>query len=136
MRAAMVGVLSAVITFIMVALPADVAVADCRDRISLSPTPDGEQYAATGRAALQSTDSPARQSFRVEVGADVPDGTLLYIFANGRPAGLVNITQGVGVLDLSNANGGPFPIEVDPVCSLGPVWVTDAGGTTLLEGSF
>jgi len=25
---------------------------------------------------------------------------------------------------------------VDPVCSLGPIWVTDAGGTTLLEGSF
>ena len=77
-----------------------------------------------------------RQSFRVEVGVDVPDGTLLYVFANGQPAGLVSITQGVGALDLSNANGGPFPIEVDPVCSLGPVWVTDAGGTTLLEGSF
>ncbi len=134
MRAVTVSVLSVV--FFLVALPPDVAVADCRDRINLSPTPDGEQLAATGRAALQSIDSPARQSFRVEVGVDVPDGTLLYVFANGQPAGLVSITQGVGALDLSNANGGPFPIEVDPVCSLGPVWVTDAGGTTLLEGSF
>jgi len=135
MRTVTISVVSAVIS-LLVALPPDVAVADCRDRITLSPTPDGEQYAAAGRAALQSIDSPARQSFRVEVGADVPDGTLLYVFANGQPAGLVSITQGVGVLDLSNANGGPFPIEVDPVCSLGPVWVTDAGGTTLLEGSF
>jgi len=135
MRAVVVGVLSAVILF-MIALPLDVAVADCRDRISLSPTPNGEEFAATGRAAIQSLDSPARQNFRVEVGVDVPDGTLLYVFANGQPAGLVSIAQGVGTLDLSNANGGPFPIEVDPVCSLGPIWVTDAGGTTLLEGSF
>jgi len=134
MRAVLIIVLS--VTFVMVALPLDVAVADCRDRISLSPTPDGEQLAATGRAALQAVDSPPRQSFRVEVGVDVPDGTLLYVFANGQPAGLVSITQGVGALDLSNAKGGPFPIEVDPVCSLGPIWVTDAGGTTLLEGSF
>jgi len=135
MRAVTVSVVSAIIS-LLVALPPDVAVADCRDRIILSPTPDGEQYAATGRAALQSIDSPTRQSFRVEVGADVPDGTLLYIFANGQPAGLVSIAEGVGTLDLSNANGGPFPIGVDPVCSLGPVWVTDAAGTTLLEGSF
>ncbi len=134
MRAVLIILLS--VTFLMVALPPDVAVADCRDRISLSPTPDGEEFAATGRAAIQSMESPARQAFRVEVSVDVPDGTLLYVFANGQPAGLVSIAQGVGTLDLSNANGGPFPIEVDPVCSLGPVWVTDAGGTTLLEGSF
>jgi len=135
MRAVTMSLLLAV-SLVVLALPRDVAAADCRDRNSLAPTPDGEQLAATGRAALQSIDSTARQSFRVEVGVDVPDGTLLYVFANGQPAGLVSITQGVGALDLSNANGGPFPIEVDPVCSLGPVWVTDAGGTTLLEGSF
>jgi len=135
MRAVAVIVLS-VVTSVLFAFPPDVAVADCRDRISLSPTPDGEEFAATGRAAIQSIDSPARQSFRVEVGVDVPDGTLLYVFANGQPAGLMSIALGVGTLDLSNAGGEPFPIEVDPVCSLGPIWVTDAGGTTLLEGSF
>jgi len=135
MRGVAVSVVSVVI-IMLIALPHGVAVADCRDRISLSPTADGEAFAATGRASIQSFDSPARQTFRVDVGVDVPDGTLLYIYTNGLPAGLLSITQGVGTLDLSNANGAPFPLEVDPVCSLGPVWVTDAGGATLLEGSF
>ena len=135
MRAVTMTLLLAV-SLVVLALPRDVAAADCRDRISLSATPDGEEFAATGRAAIQSNESAARQSFRVEVGVDVPDGTLLYVFVNGQPAGLMSVALGVATLDLSNANGAPFPIEVDPVCSLGPVWVTDAGGTTLLVGSF
>ena len=134
MRAVMSLLLA--VLFVVLALPPDVAVADCRDRISLSPTPDGKEFAATGRAAIQSKDTAARQSFTVEVGVDVPDGTLLYVFANGQPAGLMSVALGVATLELSNANGAPFPIEVDPVCSLGPIWVTDEGGTTLLEGSF
>src|ERR1043166_10143601 len=83
MRAVAVIVLS-VVASVLFAFPPDVAVADCRDRISLSPTPDGEEFAATGRATIYSNEVAARQSFTVQVGVDVPDGTLLYVFVNAQ----------------------------------------------------
>src|SRR5207244_11153549 len=100
MRAVAVIVLS-VVTSVLFAFPPDVAVADCRDRISLSPTPDGEEFAATGRAAIQSIDSPARQRFRVEGGVALPDGTLPYVCATGQPAGRLSMALGVRTRELN-----------------------------------
>ena len=41
------------------------------------------------------------------------------------------VAGGTATLDLSNANGA-LPAGVDPVCEIGPIWVTDAGQTTTL----
>ena len=100
-------------SFVMLALPYDAA-ADCRERTSLSPPSDGESVDAIGRAQVQSNDSGERQTFTVEVDVDVPEGTPLFVFANG----------------------DRLPSGVDPVCSIGPVLVTDADGATVLTGSF
>jgi len=72
----------------------------------------------------------------VEVDVDVPDGTPLFVFVNGEPAGMITFIPGSATLELSNTNGARLPSGVDPVCSIGPVAVTDADGTTILFGSF
>ena len=72
----------------------------------------------------------------MEVDVDVPDGTPLFVFANGEPAGMITFIAGSATLELSNANGAGLPSGLDPVCSIGPIWVTDADGTTLLAGTF
>ena len=132
MKALVFG-LAATVSLLLLALPHDVA-ADCRERISLSPPSEGESIDGAGRAEITSNGS--QQAFTVEVDIDVPDGTPLFVFANGEPAGMITFIPGVAMLELSNASGARLPSGLDPVCSIGPVWVTDADGTTLLTGSF
>ena len=125
--------LVATVSLFMLACPQDVA-ADCRERISLSPPSQDESIDAVGRAEIRSSD--AQQSFTVEVDVDVPDGTPLFVFVNGEPAGMITFIPGSATLELSNTNGARLPSGVDPVCSIGPVAVTDGDGTTILFGSF
>jgi len=132
MKALVFGLVATVSLF-MLAVPHDVA-ADCRERISLSPPSEGEAVDGVGRAEITSSDS--QQTFTVEVDIDVPDGTPLFVFANGDPAGMITFVPGVATLELGNANGARLPAGLDSVCSIGPVWVTDADGTMLLTGSF
>jgi len=132
MKALVFGLVATVSLF-MLAVPHDVA-ADCRERISLSPPSEEASVDGVGRAEITSSDS--QQTFTVEVDIDVPDGTPLFVFANGEPAGMITFVPGVATLELDNVNGARLPPGVDPVCSIGPVWVTDAEGTTLLTGSF
>ena len=132
MKAFVFGLVAAV-GLLMLVLPPNVA-ADCRERISLSPPSEGEGIDGIGVAAIASTDS--QQTFTVEVDLDVPAGTPLYVFANGEPAGTITFLPGAATLELSTANGGRLPSGLDPVCSIGPIWITDAVGTTLLTGSF
>jgi len=117
-------------------LPRDVAAADCRQAINLAATSDGEDIGASGRVEIRSSDSDDVQTFTVEAGVAVPDGTPLFVFVNGRPAGTMTVDLGVGALDLVGEADRPLTGGVDSVCSIGPVWVTDAGGTALLTGSF
>jgi len=125
--------LVATVSLLMLALPPNVA-ADCREGISLAPPSEGEGVDGVGRAAISSIDS--QQTFTVEVDMDIPAGTPLYVFANGEPAGTITFLPGAATLELSTANGGRLPSGLDPVCSIGPIWITDAVGTTLLTGSF
>ena len=125
--------LVATVSLFMLACPHDVA-ADCRERIRLSPPSENESVDGIGRAEIRANDS--QQTLTVEVDVDVPDGTPLFVFANGEPAGMITFIRGSATLELSNANGAGLPSGLDPVCSIGPIWVTDADGTTLLAGSF
>ncbi len=126
---AIVMTLLVAVSLMVFSLPYE-AVADCGVRTSLS-APDGAVVAASGVAYVGSLGDGAQQTFTVQVDAAVPDGTQLMVFANGEPAGMITVTGGTGTLDLSNVNG-PLPAGVDPVCGIGPVWVTDAGQTTTL----
>jgi len=120
------------VSLVVLSLPYDAA-GDCSDRTSLSATSDGEALAASGLAYVRSVEADAQQTFAVQVNVDVPDGTQLSVFTNGQPVGMITIALGIGTLGLSV----PITPGVDSVCSIGPVWVTDAGQTTtLLIGSF
>jgi len=123
-----------VLSMVVLALQPGAAAADCRERISLSPPSDVESVDGIGRAEIRSNDS--HQTFIADVAVDVPEGTPLFVFANGEPAGTITAAPGIATLELSNANGDRLPAGVDSVCSIGPVSITNADGTTLLTGSF
>ena len=118
------------LSLVMLALPY-AATADCGDRIVLSSTADGDAVAASGIAYVGSDEASMTQTFSVRVIAAVSDGTELLVFANGLQAGTVTVVGGMATLDLSAANGA-LPAGVDPVCQIGPIWVTDTGQTTTL----
>ena len=121
------------VSLVMLALPY-AATADCGERIVLSATADGTAMAASGVVYVGSLGEGAQQTLTVRVNAAVPDGTQLSVFTNGLPAGTVTVAGGTATLDLSTANGA-LPAGVDPVCEIGPIWVTDADQTaTLLLG--
>jgi len=129
MRAIVMSLVVAM-SLMVLALPYEAA-ADCGDRIALSATADGTAMAASGVAYVGSLEAGAQQTFIVQVNAAVADGTQLLVFTNGLPAGTVTVAGGMATLDLSAANG-TLPAGVDPVCEIGPIWVTDAGQTTTL----
>ena len=129
MRAIVMSLVVAM-SLMVLALPYEAA-ADCGDRIVLSSTADGDAVAASGIAYVGSDEASMTQTFSVRVIAAVSDGTELLVFANGLQAGTVTIVGGMATLDLSAANGA-LPAGVNPVCQIGPIWVTDAGQTTTL----
>src|SRR5213594_3299559 len=95
---------------------------------------EGAAMAASGVAYVGSLEAGAQQTFIVQVNAAVADGTQLLVFTNGLPAGTVTVAGGMATLDLSTVNGA-LPAGVDPVCEIGPIWVTDADQkATLLLG--
>ena len=126
---AIVMTLLVAVSLMVFSLPYE-AVADCGVRTSLS-APDGAVVAASGVAYVGSLGEGAQQTLTVQVNAAVPDGTQLSVFTNGMPAGTVTIAGGTATLDLSTANSS-LPAGADPVCEIGPIWVTDAGQTTTL----
>ena len=113
------------------ALPHDAAAA-CLDSTTLSATPDGQAVAARGAAYVRSIEGDSNPMFMVSVDVDVPDGTALLVFANGEPAGTIIVAGQRGTLNVS----APLPSGMDPVCAIGPVWVTDAASTVLVDGGF
>jgi len=137
--------LVAIVVLVMLAVPetASSANGDCRAKISLDPTAFGQAIGASASVEKRSQKNGRRQKLTVEVDAIVPDGTVFAVFVNNASlAGTITMVLplgqqiAIGTLDLSNANGAPLPLGVDPVCSLGAVTVTDVDGNVILNGSF
>src|SRR5262249_61330883 len=84
----------------LLALPHHAA-ADCLDSTTLSATPEGQALAARGSAYVRSIGGDSQQMFLVTINADVADGTQLLVFANGEPAGTINVARGNGTLNVS-----------------------------------
>jgi hypothetical protein len=110
----------------------------CGKSITLVASPAGQAIAAQGKARVRAflNNGVLVQDFVVEMAAVVPNGTTFMVFANGLPAGTITIVFGRGVLDVNNQPPNVLPAGTDPVCSIGPVIVTDAAGNTILSGSF
>lgn len=111
------------------------ALADCQNKITLSPSAAGVQIDASGTAEVRARGT-ADQRFKVSIDARVADGTTFAVFANGQLAGTITIALGAGELDLNNHNGSVLPAGTDPVCSIASVEVRDGSGTVILSGSF
>src|SRR5215510_10643640 len=122
---------------IVLALAAQAA-ADCDRQINLTASAAGVAIGARGKARVRARFRPDRvqQDFRVEMDANVDNGTTFLVFANGQPAGTITIVFRVGTLVVTTDGGQAIQAGLDPVCNIGPVIITDGGGTTVLSGSF
>ena len=125
----------ALVALTMVLAMVTQASADCRRKITLSPSSAGDQIDASGTAKVRARGT-ADQRFGVSIDARVADGTTFAVFANGQLAGTITIALGAGELDLNNHNGNVLPAGTDPVCSIKSVEVKDGSGTVILSGSF
>ena len=112
--------------------PALYAHADCRHRTQLAATDDGAAIGASGNAEARQQISAER--FKVQVEADVADGTAFSAFADGHFAGTVTTALGVAELEL-DTEAFTLPDELRPVCNLSLVEVTDENGTLVLFGN-
>ncbi|MBL8177295.1 MAG: hypothetical protein JNK48_21650 [Bryobacterales bacterium] len=110
------------------------AFADCRKRTALRSTAAGAGLDVSGQAEVR--EQGGRQKFKVSMDARVANGATFIVLANGAAAGTITIVAGDGELELKNYDGQTLPSAVNPVCTVGPVVVTDANGVAVLSGSF
>jgi len=123
---------SALVGLALAFTPALYAHADCRHRTQLAATDDGAAIGASGNAEARQQISAER--FKVQVEADVADGTAFSAFADGHFAGTVTTALGVAELEL-DTEAFTLPDELRPVCNLSLVEVTDENGTLVLFGN-
>jgi hypothetical protein len=109
--------------------------------IVLTPTAAGRAIDASGDARVRK--DGARQDFKVEIDANVADGTVYRVFVTNsqfpgetRLAGRIVIAAGGGQLELSNENGRVLPHGVAPVLRIQTVIVKNAAGQNVLRGTF
>jgi hypothetical protein len=119
--------------------PALYAHADCRHRTLLQATDDGAAIGASGNAEARQQISPIyyggnRERFKVQVEADVADGTVFNAFGDGHFAGSLTTALGVAELEL-DTEAFTLPDELRPVCDLNLVEVTDENGNLVLFGN-
>ncbi len=123
---------SALVGLALAFTPALYAHADCRHRTQLAATDDGTAIGASGNA--EARQQILAERFKVQVEADVADGTVFNAFADGHFAGSVTTALGVAELEL-DTEAFTLPDELRPVCNLSLVEVTDENGTLVLSGN-
>jgi len=131
---------AALVGFAVALTPILQAHADCRHRTLLVATDDGDAIGASGNADARQQSSPiyyggVRESFKVELEADVADGTVFNAFADGHFAGSMATALGIAELEL-DTEAFTMLEELRPVCNLSLVEVTDENGTLIASGNF
>ena len=110
------------------------AFADCRKRANLTATAAGAGLNLSGHTEVR--EQGGRQKFKLSMDARVANGTTFIVMANGAAAGTITIVAGDGEQEVKNYDGQTLPAAVNPVCTVGPVVVTNAAGVPVLSGSF
>jgi hypothetical protein len=105
-----------------------------RRTASLSPTPDGTGMGATGRAEID--EDSEWQRFLVQVTASVPDGTVLTLLVDGRPAGPIVMSDSEGTFEVATSEGLGLPNGVRDLGEIGTLVVTNKQGVSILTGTF
>ncbi|GEM_PF-6352627 len=107
-------------------------------RIQLEPTPTGEMINARGRAAI-SINRHGIQSLRLQMVADVPDGTTYAVLVRRQDKwfliGTLQIRASFGQFAVYSADE-PLPLGVDPVTDIEAIGVADGDRTFILFGEF
>jgi hypothetical protein len=104
-----------------------------RTRVSLAATDAGVAIGATGHADLRA--QGIKQRLRVEMEANVPDGTMFTLTANGMPIGAITISLGEGEFEFESENGetlagGLFPAAITSLA------LSDSSNTVVLQAQF
>ncbi len=109
------------------------AFADCRNRIRLMATPEGAKIQAEGQA--EAREERGWERLRVQIEANVPDGTNFKVFVDDQLAGVITTREGEGQLRFDTQDGS-LPAEFGPVCDLRTVDVVGEGDVLILHGEF
>lgn len=104
-----------------------------RFRANLAASAAGMAAGASGNVAVRAQGH--RQRLKVEIEADVPDGTMFNVLANGIPVGVLSTSFGQAELELDTEVGQPLPAGLLPGTITSAV-VTDSGGTPVLQAQF
>lgn len=105
-----------------------------RRSLALTPTPTGASINAKGVA--ETRERGARQRFKIQVEAQVPDGVLFEVRVDGKPVGTITMRLGEGEFEVETNDGRTLPAGLNPVSGIKRVTVLNAGGVAVLDGSF
>jgi hypothetical protein len=117
----------------LVFVPVFGAYADCRNQINLTGTNAGAAIGAEGNSEIRQ--EQGRERFKVQITANVADGTAFNAFANGQFAGTLHTVLGFAELQFDSEDGS-LPPALRPVCNISTVEVKDQNGTLILSGIF
>lgn len=104
-----------------------------RTRVSLAATDAGNAISATGHADLRAQGN--EQRLRVEMEANVPDGTMFTLTANGMAIGAITISLGEGEFEFESENGGTLAGGLLPA-AITSLALTDSSNNVILQAQF
>ena len=104
-----------------------------RTRVSLAATDAGNAISATGHADLRAQGN--EQRLRVEMEANVPDGTMFTLTANGMAIGAITISLGEGEFEFESDNGETLPGGLLPA-AITSLALTDSSNNVILQAQF
>jgi len=104
-----------------------------RIRISLAATDAGNAISATGNADLRAQGD--EQRLKVEMEANVADGTVFTLVANTIPIGTITIQLGEGEFEFDSQDGQPLTGGLLPA-AITSLAVMDSSNTAVLQAQF
>jgi hypothetical protein len=104
-----------------------------RTRLTLAATVVGGVEGAEGNVDIRANGN--EQRIKIEVEANLADGTIFQVMANGIPLGIITIHLQEGELELETQNGQTLPGGLLPG-AITSIVVTDAKGSIVLQAQF
>lgn len=104
-----------------------------RTRVSLAATDAGTAISATGHADLRAQGN--EQRLRVEMEANVPDGTMFTLTANGMAIGAITISLSEGEFEFESDNGATLAGGLLPA-AITSLALTDSSNNVILQAQF
>jgi hypothetical protein len=104
-----------------------------KSQVNLAALPAGNNLAAEGKADIRVFGK--QQRLKIEVEANVPDGTIFNVAVNGLQAGMITIRLGEGEFEFETEDGGTLPGGLLP-SGIQSIVVSDSLGRPVLQAQF